>query len=316
MYGSFNDVEITKVSDSKFNDEPNPESPQAIRKFFELDALDKELFPLLVTGVSAWPFLTVAMKYENNTQKNSNEIFRITKEFRKKLKENGGRSIVGPTTINSLRPYLTVAKNIKEAKNTPQVNQLHNFLLNKNFNGDPKFFIRYNNEKLWQEAFLKANGEPAKGLLKAYKEVKKLKTKEDEVYLGEIITLILKKNKAYYNEILWKGVFGYAMLRCLFGHFNINETDTKVRSNDYALEWKKLLVNILEKKSELQFKGVFRYKQLLNQINDETSIPPLANITKRYRANDKPVLTSFRIHLFYNLYFNPTSVAIKRFNNT
>lgn len=45
MYGSFNDLEITKVSDSKFNDALNPESPQAIRKFFELDALDKELFP-------------------------------------------------------------------------------------------------------------------------------------------------------------------------------------------------------------------------------------------------------------------------------
>lgn len=309
MYGSFNDIEITKVSDSKFNDSLNPESPQAIRKYFELDKLDKELFPLLVTGVSAWPFLALAMKYENNTQKDRNKIFSITKDFRKKLKEKGGRSIIGPATINSLRPYTTVAKNIKEAKDKPHVNQLYNFLLKKNFNGDPKFFILYKNEKLWQKAFLKANGAPAKGLLKAYKE---LKAKDDKVYLSKIITLILEKNSNYYNEILWKGVFGYAMLRCLFGHHNRNEVKNNVFLYNSELEWKNLLLNILDKKSELKFNGVSRYKQLLNQINDKKSIPPLANITKRYRDKDRPVLTSFRLHLFYNLYFNPTSDAIKR----
>jgi hypothetical protein len=316
MYGSFNDLEITKVSDSKFNDALNPESPQAIRKYFELDKLDKELFPLLVTGVSAWPFLTLAMKYNNDTQKDSNEIFRITKEFRKNLNRNGGKLKVGPTSINSLRPYRTIAKNIIEAKDKPQVRELYNFLRKQNFNGDPKFFVRYNKEKLWQEAFLKANGKPAIGFVNAYTEIKRKKAKEEEVYFGEIITLILKKNRDHYNEIIWKGAFGYAMLRCLFGHFDKNaEEEVKVQANYYALEWKKLLLKILDEKSEPKYNGVSRYKQLLNQINDEKSIAPLANITKRYRANDKPVLTSFRMHLFYKLYFKPTSDTIKRFNN-
>lgn len=315
MYGSFNDLEITKVSESKFNDDLNPESPQAIRIFFELDALDKELFPLLVTGVSAWPFLTLTIKDENLTKKDRKRIFDITKAFRAKLKAKGGSSIVGPASENSLRPYESVAKNIKAQKDRPHVMNLYNFLMSQNFNGDPKFFVSHDREGRWKKAFKKANGLPAKGLINAYEEIKNRNANNEKVDLNKIVTLILKKPRDCYNETLWKGAFGYAMLRCLFGHFDRNETKDNVFLSDSALEWKKLLVRILDEKLYAKYNGVSRYKQLLNQINNETSIPPLANITQRYRANDKPVLTSFRLHTFYNLYYRPTSNTIKKFNS-
>lgn len=300
-YGTLNVLEAPTVMLKKSSSVMHPDSPDAIKDNLEISRINEDLFPMLVTGVSCWPFLTLAFSCKQ--QKEKKEIFKITKVFRKEL---SGR-MIGPENEGTLRPYISMCKKIK---NDAHYKALYNFLCKqKKFDGNPAYFTLYKRDKKWQSAFKEANGKQAKAYIGAHKDAENNKT------VFDVVTQLLKKNPQTYDETLWYGAFCYAFLRCLFGGY-----DPKAKEvfcfEDYSVRWKKMLLKILDTKSypiPINVKSCSQYRRLLNRINNNVSEPPLRKFTQKWRKDSKPILSNLRLGIFHNLYYKPTPSSVQRY---
>lgn len=310
MKTHYDSLNTLKLSDAFFRKDSsiiNPDTPAAISKNLELADLDDKLFPVLITGISCWPFLTLAFDCYTDTR--INRIFSTTNKLRKALQRNGGRNIIGPKTNQSLRPYKSMCKRLQ---NNKQYEPLYKFLfkLSGKFDGDPKFFTSHGRDVKWRVALRKVNGKQADAYIRARKDAKNNRT------VFDVVTQLLSNDSSYYDKTgdktLWYGAFCYAFLRCLFGYFD-NKEEESFPFGDYAVEWKRLLLKIInDKKAPIpsNVKNCSKYRELLGRIEDEESKPPLAEVTKQWRKEDRPVLSGLRLEIFHRLYFNPTPQSI------
>lgn len=282
----------------------HPESPIAIKRNLELDKLDKDLFPTLVTGVRWWPFLSLAL--ECNTEADYKKIFKTSRKLKRQLGLIKSARM-GPETKNSFRPYKSMAKNLHESAHGKK---LSDFLRRVHFDGNPGFFVNYGKEDKWKNLFLAANGAPAKGYIQAYKAV--MKKSQEELGVNSVISHILAAAPDKYNTVLWRGAFSYALIRCLFGGYD--KFNNEAYSHDYVMTWKGLLIQIISKPSAVLANGARNpvYLRLLEKIESDESPPPLVSQTKKFRVNNRPVLASMRIPLFHLLYFNPKPAQMER----
>lgn len=298
---TFNFVEVGKYCNNLESDLPDPDSPVAFKKNLGIDELDKQLFPLLVTGVKWWPFLTLAITCK--TESDRNKIFRISKALSKEMKAKRG---IGPQASATLRSYLSMADNIQ---NSDDGKRLKEFLTARAFDGSASFFSAYNREERWREAFISANGQPANAYIEAYKKSRKSLGNESSVW--DVVTEILSRESNTYNELLWHGAFVYAMVRCLYGYYD--RSSGKVKGHDSLVDWRKLLLDICGDPPKCLPKHAcsVRYIHLLKQIDEANPKPPLANQTKKFRENGRPVLSSLRISLFHDLYYRPRPARLQ-----
>lgn len=299
---SLNILERPSLCRSLALEQLHPESPIAIKKNLGLDRLDKELFPTLVTGVRWWPFLTLAL--DCTTERAFQRVFKASRTLKADL---GRKSTarMGPETKASVRPYLSMVRNLREQElHDPACKALLNFFEHRAFDGSTGFFVNYRKEQRWQSLFEAANGKPATAYIKAYRCVEK--RTDNPAALDNVITEILQHAPDHYDALLWHGAFAFALVRCLFGRFDLD--DEVAKGPDKMLEWKSLLANIIQQAPHALPDGAKnpRYLELLSRIEDEDSPPPLASQTKQFRIDGRPVLASLRIPLFHRLYFRPT----------
>jgi hypothetical protein len=295
-----NHLECPVESRSLTHEQLHPESPVAIKKNLGLEELDEKLFPTLITGVRWWPFLCLAM--DCTTESDRQKVFIITRRLKKALnRKNTAR--VGPETKNSFRPYISMAKKIQEnVQEDEQSRKLFKYL-QKKFDGNPSFFTNNQHEEKWKNLFMNANGKPALGYVRAYIATKKELSLDPEA--EKVITHILSLSPNKYDLVLWQGAFSFALIRCLFGIYD--ETEGKASNHSLVMEWKDLLIGILQKPpAEISMGSTCTYRMLLERIEDRESPPPLAGQTKIFRDQGRPVLASLRIPLFHRLYFKPT----------
>ncbi len=302
-YGHLNTLEPSHASFRKDSSIIHPDTPTAISKNLELADLDDKLFPILITGISCWPFLTLSFDCDTDTR--INKIFSTTNKLRKALRKNGGRNIIGPKTKQSLRPYKSMCNRLQ---NNKQYEPLYKFLfkLRGKFDADPKYFTSHGRDVKWCIALRRVNGKQADAYIKARKDAKNDQT------VFDVVTQLLSKDSSYYDKTLWYGAFCYAFLRCIFGYFD-NKEEESFPFGDYAVEWKRLLLKIINDKEApipSNVKNCSKYRELLGRIEDEKSKPPLAEVTKRWRKEDRPVLSGLRLGIFHRLYFNPTPQSI------
>lgn len=305
-YGSLNKLDAPPVSFIRDLSEMHPDTPTAINKNLELSRLDTDLFPVLVTGVSCWPFLTLA--FDCNTKQEMNRVFRATRILRKELKKNGRRNIIGPLTTQSLRPYKSMCQNLQNKELKIKYEPLCKFLGNLKFNGKPSFFTFHKHDHNWKKAFKIINGKQANAYIKARNN-----SKTDKTVFG-VVTQLLSNDSTRYDKTVWYGAFCYAFLRCLFGSFVNNEGESDFYG-DYSVKWKTLLLKIMDDRKTSIPPTVrnSKYRELLNSIEDNESKPPLAGVAKRWRQEDRPVLSGLRLGIFHSLYFHPTPSSIKRY---
>lgn len=306
-YGTLNTLKPSEISFRKDSSIIHPDSPTAISRNLGLADLDDKLFSVLITGISCWPFLTLS--FNCNTDTRINKIFSTTNKLMKTLRKNGGRNIIGPKTYQSLRPYKSMCNRLQSNK---QYEPLYSFLahLRDKFDGNPKFFTLYGRDVKWRKALKKVNGKQAEAYIRARKDAKN----DQEVF--DVVTQLLSNDPGYYDKTsdktLWYGAFCYAFLRCLFGHFD-NKEEESFLFGDYAIKWKRLLLKIInDKKAPIpnKVRNCSKYVELLNRIEDEESKPPLAEVTKQWRKEDRPVLAGLRLGIFHRLYFKPTPPSI------
>lgn len=310
-YGSLNDLEVSAVSSKADIATLRPTTPEAIKKNLQLDELNEKLFPLLVTGVSAWPFLTLAFNCETKARK-----LYVTKIARK-LQDNLGIRRIGPGTLGTVYYYKSMSDKIQAiSKKDKKCKPLYNFLRTKPFRGNPKYFI--NNQSKWKEVFRKANGEQARAFISAYRDYSrsnefKRELQENDnakIEVAGVVTQLLKKPPNHYDKWLWRGAFSYAFLRCMYGVY----FDGKERvASYYTLKWSKQLLEILYKypndlPATIQLP---QYKNLLESIEKDSSEPPLALEAKRAKKENKRILAGFSLKVFHDLYFKPTRRAIE-----
>ncbi len=307
-YGSLNDLEISAVSSKADIATLRPTTPEAIKRNLQLDELNENLFPLLVTGVSAWPFLTLAFDCETKTRKL--DVIKVTKKLQKKP----GISRIGPGTLGTVYYYKSMSDKIEAASKTEKkCKLLYKFLRTKRFTGDPKYFIR--NEQVWKKLFKQANGKQAIAFISAYNDYSKSNDFKQKAYENPevgvygVVTQLLKESPKCYDEWLWRGAFSYAFLRCLYGVYF--DGSTRVASY-YTVKWSKQLLKILNKHPDNLPPTVQlpQYKQLLKSIKSDNKEPPLANEAKKAKKENKRILAGLRLGLFYNLYYKPTRRAI------
>lgn len=281
----------------------HPESPVAIKRNLELDQLDKELFPSLTTGVRWWPFLCLA--FDCSTEAKYQGVFATTRRLKKSLDTS---SRIGPSTKASFRPYRSMAKNIEQ---DPSCNSLYRYIKGRRFDGNASFFVNYEHDEKWKKYFLDANGKPAKAYLRAYLLTAKLKLGQPAVL--DVVSTILKNEPSKFNSILWRGSFSFSFLRCLFGTFD-RQVDEPISYTQYVMEWRDALLDILKNPPRELPKGIQHssYSHLLNRIENANSPPPLAEQTKYFRREDRPVLAAMRIPLFHNLYFKSIPSQLER----
>lgn len=307
-YGSLNDLEASTISLKTDIATLRPTTPEAIKRNLELDKLNENLFPLLVTGVSAWPFLTLTFDCE--TQRRKNEVIRITK----KLQNQRGIGRIGPGKTGTVYYYQSMCDKIEAAcKKDKKCQPLYKFLRTNRFTGNPMYFIK--KEKAWKKLFKQANGAQAKGFICAYNDCRKSnqfkQAQNPEVKVYDVVTQLLTKSPKCYDEWLWKGAFSYAFLRCLYGiYFDGSER----RVSNYTMKWSNLILNILNKyrKNLPNTVQLPQYKQLLKSIKSDDKEPPLANEAKKAKKENKRILAGLRLGVFFNLYYKPTRHAINQ----
>lgn len=278
------------ISDEKLH----PYSPISIKRNLELDMLDKQLFPTLVTGVRWWPYLTIAINGAKSTT--AQQAFVATRRLKRNLGRPNAR--LGPEVLSTFRPYISMARNIQESA---ECKDLYRFLANSRFDGSLSFFTGYGRDKKWRDLLCKANGEPAKAYLKAHSDLRR--SGMQEIFVDDVVTKILGEDSGAYDPILWRGAFSYAFIRCLFGRYNRN--DDAVSPHNQSIIWRDSLVSIIEEHHPLVAKGICSaaYLRMLSQIESEDSPPPLAYQTKAFGRDMRPVWASLRIPLFHRLYF-------------
>ncbi|MDE2341953.1 MAG: hypothetical protein KGL63_00945 [Betaproteobacteria bacterium] len=294
---SLNSLQRPELCRALTQEQLHPNSPAAIKKNLELGELDRLLFPTLVTGVRWWPYLSLAMDCESEADKKN--VFVVTRHLKKNLGLKK-TARMGPETSASLRPYLSMARNLKEDSDSKE---LCRFLQCK-FKGDSSFFTNYRREERWKILLAKANGKPARGYIRACCAMKK--EFGTNLQPDQVVTHILRQPSNQYDPVLWRGCFSFAFIRCLFGIYDMGER--KAFNHALVMEWKTLLLEILRNPPE-GFPERARnsaYQVLLEKIEDEDAPPPLADQTIKFRAEDRPILASLRIPLFHRLYFSPT----------
>lgn len=299
---SLNFLERPTVCRDLAHEQIHPESPAAIKKNLELDKLDRILFPTLVTGVRWWPFLCIAI---TNSKSRSRKAFDATRQLKKALGLKKTARL-GPDTDTSLRPYISMARNIQESQ---QCNALRRYLERLHFTGKASFFVNYKHDKKWKELLLASNGAPAEAYIRAYLDKEKILKERPRA--EDVVSLVLENEPETFHSVLWQGCFSYAFIRCLYGRFDPEES--KAVSHRHVLGWKQSLIEIIKKQPKALPTGVCNhsYILLLRKINNESSPPPLAKQTAQFRRQGRPVLASLRIPLFHRLYFNSKPVRMR-----
>lgn len=300
---SFNVLDASQLPKRPNEHDLDPDSPPAVRANLDIDKLDRKLFPILVTGVRLWPFLTLAFRCKNKGHRA--KVFQCTKRFRKALIKLMQRARMGPLTWTSLRPYVSMCGKVNGAGK----NDLREFIRTREFEGKPRFFVCYRHEERWKKLLVDACGRQGKAFVKAYTKAGR------ECGVVGVVTEIISKSPRYYDEILWHGAFSYAFLRCLYGYYDRYEDVSSFQDPLLVFRWSRMLLKIIKNKQNPvpdRIRSKSRYLNLLQRIIDsgQHAEPPLGHITKRFRKEDRPVLEGLRLGVFYNLYFKPTPFTV------
>jgi len=286
--GTGNILDISGVPGRAHGEDRRWDSPVVIRERLGLERLENDLFPLLVTGVSLWPFLAIAQ--------NSQRAVKATETLRKDL----GRR-VGPKERGSLRPYRSMYARIRNS-HSPGAKALLRFLDAKAeaFSGKLRCFGRH--EKIWKRLLLDACGSPGKDYCRAARSAGR------DARVDDVVDWILSHPGQVRNRDLKRAAFSYAFLVCLFGDFDKDEKKVWPRKW-YAERWP---ARLLERRwwSDPNHGGIRfepRYRKCLEWIRKNPDAePPLAHVTKRFRKDDRPVLAGLRLGVFHRLYYRPT----------
>lgn len=256
--------------------------PIAVKAALGLNTL--EVFPLITVGVRWWPFLFLARDYQSRKAPNLSPIVNRQKEvFR----------YGGPETASSFDRYKSMYWTICERRHIKPTNALLAFIDDNHhsYDGSQASWIYRKYAKKWRALLRNSMGEPS---IQYAKLLDRLNKKEQGP--EEAITHILKHPKQFPN-VLWKGAFCYALLRCLYG---VKETTDNIIPHYRSEEWHALLKKTLKSKGQ---HVPATWKQFLPHLEHPKSF---RHAHKKLAAIGRKVLSGLGFYTYHDLYIRHT----------
>lgn len=277
-FGSANFLDLSAERLKKPAAPLNIYDPIKVKDALGLDTIS--VFPLIIVGVRWWPYLFVARDYNNRKDPNLSPIVSRQKEvFR----------FGGPETKSSFSRYRSMYEKIYYSYSE----DLLSFIQDKHhyYNGKQTWIYEKYSRK-WRKLLRNSMGKPGMQYAKLLDSLNKKGEGPEEA-----ITWILQRPSKF-TDVLWKGCFCYALLRCLYGvKESVYESIVPHYRSD---EWQTLLKKILRSKGG---RVPPAWRQFLPHLERPR---PFRHAHRKLAAIGRRVLPGLGFYTFYNLYIRHT----------
>lgn len=276
--------------------------PRYIRDVLKFELIDKSFLSIIRSGVRAWPFLKIALEYQDRPGAG----FRLAKKhkaFQRREKHQERRRIYtqfesqpndeiwrfrpyGPGSTATFRYHLSFIKSLQEdSERNPKSAKLLEFLARgPRFAGSHRYLVDHS--EAWKKLFIGALGSQGR-------ELRRYFMKEAEP--DQVITLILKQRAA--SSAIFRAAYAYAFLRCLYG----------VQGGKEAAPSHSIWIPLLMRRANdprIAELGISTTK-LREYLHLSKTTPHLLKEHQKLSKVDRDVLAGLKFRQFYNLAIRP-----------